>query len=76
MHDKLTVKGARQLAGYTQGEMSVKMGVHMHTYRRWERNPEKMTIEQAKRFCFIVNRSIEDIFFDTDSSLTRETSTN
>ena len=72
MHDKLTVKGARQLAGYTQTQMAAKMGVHMQTYRKLEQYPGKMTIEQARRFCSIVHRSVEDIFFDSNSSLTRE----
>lgn len=68
MEERLGVKGARLLAGYSQAEMAGAMGVHPHTYRKFEREPMKMTIEQAIKFCAIVKRPFAVIFFDIHSS--------
>lgn len=68
MEERLGVKGARLLAGFTQAEMAAAMGVHAHTYRKFEREPMKMTIDQAIKFCSIVKRSFAVIFFDVHSS--------
>lgn len=68
MEERLSAKGARQLAGYTQTKMAAAMGVHMQTYRKLEREPSKMTVEQAIKFCAIVKRSFATIFFDPHSS--------
>lgn len=67
-----TVKQARVLRGFTQSKIAEKMGINIDTYRRIERNPEKITIEKAKQFCEIVGMSVDNIFFDTNSTLSRE----
>lgn len=58
-----SVKQARQYAGYTQADIAHKMGISRDTYRRLEANPEKTTIELAKKFSSIVGIDIDQIFF-------------
>ena len=56
------VKGYRTMLGMTQEEMANELGVSTGTYRAYEENPEKMSIESANKFLAVVNR--------TDSSVT------
>jgi DNA-binding XRE family transcriptional regulator len=73
---QLTLKQARLLSDLTQKEVAEMLGVHVHTYMKWERNPEEMSIGTAKQFAKIVNRGIEEIFFDSESNLIRYNRTN
>ncbi|MED4172342.1 helix-turn-helix transcriptional regulator [Halalkalibacterium halodurans] len=73
---QLTLKQARLLSDLTQKEVAEMLGVHVHTYMKWERNPEEMSIGTAKQFAKIVNRGIEEIFFDNESNLIRYNRTN
>ncbi|MED4122636.1 helix-turn-helix transcriptional regulator [Halalkalibacterium halodurans] len=73
---QLTLKQARLLSDLTQKEVAEMLGVHVHTYMKWERNPEEMSIGTAKQFAKIVNRGIEEIFFDSESNLIRFNRTN
>lgn len=68
----LTMKKSRLLAEKTQRQMAEEMGVHVHTYLKWEKNPDGMTINKAKEFCKIVGADIEEIFFDRQSNLIRQ----
>lgn len=63
-----SVKQARQYAGYTQADIAHKMGISRDVYRRLEANPEKTTIELAKKFSAIVGIDIDQIFFANDST--------
>jgi DNA-binding XRE family transcriptional regulator len=72
---KLTLKQARLLSGRTQREIAEILGVHVHTYMKWERKPEEMSIGTAKQFSRVVNVEFEDIFFDGESNLIRQDST-
>ena len=56
------VRGFRTMVGMTQGEMAKELGVSINTYRTYEDNPEKMSVEIANKFIAVVNR--------TDSSVT------
>lgn len=58
-----TVKQARVLAGMTQAEMAVRLGVCLQTYRKLEAHPERMSMLQAKAFCQSVARPIDSISF-------------
>ncbi|WNF07211.1 helix-turn-helix transcriptional regulator [Brevibacillus borstelensis] len=69
---KFTVKQARLLAGLTQKEVSGMLRVHVQTYMKWERNPEEMSISKAKQFSKIVGREFDEIFFDSESNLIRQ----
>ena len=59
----LTMKQARIGIDATQQEIADKMGVHVQTYARMEKNPEDMTIKQAMLFAEIVGLPVSDICF-------------
>ena len=56
------VRGFRTMVGMIQEEMAKELGVSINTYRTYEDNPEKMSVEIANKFIAVVNR--------TDSSVT------
>lgn len=58
-----TVKQARLLSGKTQQEMADHLGVHVQTYAKLERNPEKMTIERAVKLSQVTGVPSDQIFF-------------
>ncbi|WP_088832678.1 helix-turn-helix transcriptional regulator [Paenibacillus tyrfis] len=64
---ELTMKKARMLAELTQKDVAEMLGVHVHTYTKWERNPDEISIGTAKQFSRIVNVDFEEIFFDKES---------
>lgn len=63
-----TLKQARQYAGFTQREMAHILGVSRDVYRKLERDPEKTSIELAKRFSTAVGIDIDQIFFAENST--------
>ncbi len=67
-----TMKIARISADMTQEQVAAKMGVHTQTYAKFEKNPEIMSIQDAKLFASIVGQKVSDIFFSNDSNLIRE----
>jgi DNA-binding XRE family transcriptional regulator len=68
----LTMKQARLLAGLTQQETADLLDVHKQTYVKWERKPDLIPLGKARNFSKTVERRIDEIFFDTDSTLSRE----
>ena len=62
------IKVARIEADMSQQEMAKKMGVHVQTYAKLEKNPDMMTIDDAKLFASIVGRDVSDLFFADDSN--------
>lgn len=67
----MTPKQARRHRDITQLEMARKLDVNVDTYRRIEKNPQKATIELAKKFCSIVDMKIDEIFFGDNSTKSR-----
>jgi len=59
----LSVKQARLLSEKSQSEVADKMGICVQTYRKLEEKPEKMTMAQAKLFCAVVNRELDELIF-------------
>ncbi|WP_260286773.1 helix-turn-helix transcriptional regulator [Peribacillus aracenensis] len=68
----LTLKQARLIKGFTQREIAKKLGVHVQTYSKMEKNPGDVTIKEAKKICDILDLSYDFIFFNVDSTLSRE----
>ncbi|WP_350300626.1 helix-turn-helix domain-containing protein [Peribacillus frigoritolerans] len=68
----LTLKQARLLKGFTQREIASKLGVHVQTYSKMEKQPDDVTIKEAKKICDILDLSYDFIFFNADSTLSRE----
>ena len=62
----ITMKMARVGANLTQQEVADIMGIHVQTYMKMEKNPEEVSIKDAKRFSKIVGVPWSDIFFDKD----------
>lgn len=62
------VKVARIEADMSQQDVADRMGIHVQTYAKLEKNPDMMTIDDAKLFSSIVGRNITDIFFASDSN--------
>jgi len=69
---QITVKQARIGIGATQQEIAYKMGIHVTTYQKFEKNPGSMSIDQGKDFADIVGVSYSNIFFGSNSNLIRE----
>jgi len=64
----LSVKQARLLSEMTQRDVAEKLGVHRQTYMKWELNSDEMPVGKAKEFSAIVNRSVDEIFFISQST--------
>ena len=67
-----TLKKARILKGFTQRDMAKRLGVHVQTYSKMENHPDTVTIGEAKKICEILGMSYDYIFFNVDSTLSRE----
>ncbi|MGG3798946.1 helix-turn-helix transcriptional regulator [Metabacillus fastidiosus] len=67
----LTLKQARLLKGFTQREMAHELGVHVQTYSKMEKQPDEVTIREAKKICEILEFSYDFIFFNDNSTLSR-----
>ena len=59
----MTLKKARLINEKTQQEMADAIGVYIDTYRKMEENPERVTIEKAKKIASFLGMSVNDIFF-------------
>ena len=59
----LTVKQWRLAKGLSQDYMAEQCGVHRNTYASWEKNPDDITIGNAKKIAKALNESINNIFF-------------
>ena len=64
----ITVKAARVNAGKSQQEVADARGVHVQTYGRLERNPEDMSIKEAKKFAQIVGVNWGDLSYVSNSN--------
>ncbi|HDR4573320.1 helix-turn-helix transcriptional regulator (plasmid) [Bacillus cytotoxicus] len=67
----LTIKQARLLKGFTQNEMAQQLNVHVQTYRNMENHPDEITVGNAKKICDLLEISYDQIFFNTESTLSR-----
>lgn len=67
----LTLKQARLIKELTQDQMAEILGVHVQTYRKLEQNPDGVTVGQAKKICEKLMLDYNEIFFGSNSSLTR-----
>lgn len=66
-----TLKQARLVRGITQRDMAKSLEVHVQTYRKMEEHPDEVTIGNAKKICEILEISYDQIFFNTNSTLSR-----
>ena len=55
-------------AGLTQQQVADKMGIHVQTYLKMEKDSEGVTIREAKLFSEIVGVAWSEIFFGNNSN--------
>ncbi|MGE7828935.1 helix-turn-helix transcriptional regulator [Paenibacillus sp. NPDC093718] len=67
----ISPKQARLLKGLSQEKVAKLLGIHRHTYIKWERNADDMPVGKAKEFSAIVGRGVDEIFFGQQSTLSR-----
>ena len=56
------IKSFRVRMGYSQREMSDKMGISRATYCDYEVNPQRVKIETYQKMANILNCNLEDFF--------------
>lgn len=59
---------ARKKERYTQQQVADYLGVSRVTYRKMERNPGLITVEDARKLGELFRVDPEDIFFSPDCS--------
>ena len=64
----MNITEARKQARYSQQAVADQLGISRQTYIRMEKNPEDITIGDAKTLAELYGVSIEDIFFSQDYS--------
>lgn len=65
---QFSVPEARRFRNLSQESVAKSLGISRSAYILLERNPEKMTIERAKKFADVVNIPMENIIFLRDNS--------
>ena len=64
----ITPEIARRIAGLTQQEVADRMGVHVQTYGKMEKNPQDMSIKEAVLFADIVGMKWTDLCYVVNSN--------
>ena len=64
----MTMKMARVGADLTQQQVADLMGVHVQTYMKMEKDPEDMTVRNAKLFAKITGVPLSEIIFINNSN--------
>lgn len=59
----ITLKKARILADLTQADVAKSLEIHPITYSNWEKNPDEISIKNAKKIAKILGRSVDELFF-------------
>ena len=65
----LSLRQARRLKEKTQNEMAKLLKVNVMTYRKIEENPDRATIEQAKKIAEYLGVTYDEIFFAREPQL-------
>lgn len=61
--DRYTPEQARKLKGLSQKNMAIKMGLSENTYINKEKGNTKFFIDEACKFCDIIDMPLEKIIF-------------
>ncbi|PFK03591.1 helix-turn-helix domain-containing protein [Bacillus cereus] len=67
----LTIRQVRLAKGIKQKAVAEQLNVHVDTYRKMEKNPDDITIGEAKIICDFLEISYDHIFFNGNSTLSR-----
>ena len=69
----ITMKQARVGVELTQREVAERLGVHVQSYIKYEKDPDTMTLKTAKRFADLVGVDFDTIFLHDKYNDIRET---
>lgn len=72
----MNISEARNKANLTQEQVAGYLGISRVTYGKMERDPELITLGDAKILASLFGVDIEDIFFDSDCNKTYSPSSN
>ena len=64
--EKFTLREMRMKRGVSIVALSNHLGISRQTYRKYERNPGSMTVDQALAVCDFLRCSLGDIFFNVE----------
>lgn len=73
MKKSLTLKKARVIAEISQADVAKAIGVSRTTYIKLEKNPDMVTIAQARAISELFDIPYDEIFFGNNSTLSRTT---
>lgn len=62
----MKLEEARKAARYSKAAVAGVLGISLPTYHKMERNPETITIEDAKKLAELFGVSVSEIFFAHD----------
>lgn len=60
---KLTIEEWRRAKGISQEEMANLCGIHLNTYRAWEKNPGEIRLSKGVLIAEKLEIPIDDILF-------------
>uniref|UniRef100_A0A7C9JEU2 XRE family transcriptional regulator n=1 Tax=Muribaculaceae bacterium Z82 TaxID=2304548 RepID=A0A7C9JEU2_9BACT len=64
----MVIEVARKVAGMTQEEVASHLGISVPTYRKMEKDPACITIEDARTLAALFGIDVSQIFFATNDN--------
>ena len=65
---QFTIRQARLHAGFTQAEISKKLGIDRGTYIKIEKEPTRATVQQVNQISDLTGIPVSDIFLNYNST--------
>lgn len=62
----LTLRAWRRAKEISQEEIAKRLGIHVNTYLNWEKKPQDISVDNAKRLSEILGVPLDDISFKTE----------
>lgn len=59
------IADVRKDLGMSQDDMASELGIVRQTVAKYEREPESMTIQEARSLCAVLGKRYADLFFAT-----------
>lgn len=68
MSEQLTLSEWRRARNVSQEQLAKVCGVHVNTYRLWERSPGEIRIDNAIKIADFLNISLDDIILSANTT--------
>lgn len=65
---RLTLEAWRRARGLSQAKVAEVIGVHVNTYKRWEKNPGEMRCDKAISLSNLLGIRLDDIFLPENTT--------